>query len=344
MANKLVQENKTHKSLKLRIYPNREQTIFINKTFGCCRLVYNERLQERNEFYIENILPIPKENKSERNKKYKEYKPSDLKTQFPFLSEVSSQALCQSENDLKNAYNNFFKSAKGIRKEKSGFPKFKSKKNNRQSYRECIVSETALNFFSKYIKIPKLGKVVFSHDSLPKWYSKEAKLCNITVEKSCSNRYYAVLLFEIDKPNYKIENRKDAKNFVFYDGPAYANGFPGVHHMLAKILKDAVCKYKTMKGFKVDRKVGWDTHGLPTEVNVEKLLGKTFTIIWMGESKYETTIDNAIKLLSILEEYAKNCYNVTHTHIKNILEATDEDYILKYNYTEGYPKRPIFNI
>ena len=73
--------------------------------------------------------------------------------------------------------------------------------------------------------------------------------------------------------NKTIENRKGAKNFVFYDGPAYANGFPGVHHMLAKILKDAVCKYKTMKGFKVDRKVGWDTHGLPTEVNVEKLLG-----------------------------------------------------------------------
>lgn len=118
MANKLVNLNKTHKSLKLRIYPNQEQIILINKTFGCCRLVYNERLQERNEFYIENILPIPKENKSERNKKYKEYKPSDLKTQFPFLSEVSSQALCQSENDLKNAYNNFFKSAKGIRKGK----------------------------------------------------------------------------------------------------------------------------------------------------------------------------------------------------------------------------------
>ena len=78
---------------------------------------------------------------------------------------------------------------------------------------------------------------------------------------------------EMDILNKTIENRKDCENFVFYDGPAYANGFPGVHHMLAKILKDAVCKYKTMKGFKVDRKVGWDTHGLPTEVNVEKILG-----------------------------------------------------------------------
>src|SRR5574344_2373575 len=223
MSKQLVQENKTHKSLKLRIYPTEEQTIIINKTFGCCRLVYNERLQEKNEFYIESILPIPKENKTERNKKYKEYKPSNFKAQFPFLSEISSQALCQSENDLKNAYNNFFKSAKGTRKGKSGFPKFKSKKNNRQSYRECMVSETALNFFSKYVKIPKLGKVAFSHDSLPKWYSKESKLCNITVEKSCANRYYAVLLFEIDKPNYKVENRKEVIGLDFSPSEMYVS-------------------------------------------------------------------------------------------------------------------------
>ena len=78
---------------------------------------------------------------------------------------------------------------------------------------------------------------------------------------------------EMDILNRTIENRKNNDNFVFYDGPAYANGFPGIHHMLAKILKDASCKYKTMQGFKVDRKVGWDTHGLPTEVNVEKKLG-----------------------------------------------------------------------
>lgn len=61
--------------------------------------------------------------------------------------------------------------------------------------------------------------------------------------------------------------------FVFYDGPATANGMPGIHHMLAKLLKDAICKYKTMKGYKVLRKVGWDTHGLPVEVQVEKELG-----------------------------------------------------------------------
>ena len=70
-----------------------------------------------------------------------------------------------------------------------------------------------------------------------------------------------------------IENRKDAENFVFFDGPATANGMPGIHHMLAKFLKDSFCKYKTMTGKRVLRKVGWDTHGLPVELQVEKELG-----------------------------------------------------------------------
>ena len=73
--------------------------------------------------------------------------------------------------------------------------------------------------------------------------------------------------------NKTIENRKDCENFVFYDGPATANGNPGIHHMVAKFLKDAFCKYQTMKGKRVLRKIGWDTHGLPVEVQVEKELG-----------------------------------------------------------------------
>lgn len=70
-----------------------------------------------------------------------------------------------------------------------------------------------------------------------------------------------------------IENRKNNKKFVFYEGPPTANGKPGVHHVLARIFKDCVCRYKTMKGFLVERKGGWDTHGLPVEIEVEKSLG-----------------------------------------------------------------------
>ncbi|MDD2203600.1 MAG: isoleucine--tRNA ligase [Bacilli bacterium] len=72
-----------------------------------------------------------------------------------------------------------------------------------------------------------------------------------------------------------INNRDKNENFVFYDGPATANGMPGLHHMLAKLLKDAFCKYKTMQGYRVVRKAGWDTHGLPVEIEVEKELGFT---------------------------------------------------------------------
>ena len=78
---------------------------------------------------------------------------------------------------------------------------------------------------------------------------------------------------ELDILNECMEERKDAPNFVFYDGPATANGFPGLHHMIGKFIKDTFCKYKNMKGYRVVRKVGWDTHGLPVELQVEKELG-----------------------------------------------------------------------
>ncbi|MDR2474608.1 MAG: isoleucine--tRNA ligase, partial [Bacteroidales bacterium] len=72
-----------------------------------------------------------------------------------------------------------------------------------------------------------------------------------------------------------IENRKDAPTFVFYEGPPSANGMPGIHHVIARTIKDIFCRYKTMKGFQVNRKAGWDTHGLPVELGVEKSLGIT---------------------------------------------------------------------
>ena len=70
-----------------------------------------------------------------------------------------------------------------------------------------------------------------------------------------------------------VSSKKNSENYVFYDGPATANGMPGIHHMMAKLLKDTICKYKSMQGYRVVRKVGWDTHGLPVEVQVEKELG-----------------------------------------------------------------------
>ena len=71
------------------------------------------------------------------------------------------------------------------------------------------------------------------------------------------------------------ELREGAPSFVFFEGPPSANGMPGIHHVMARSIKDIFCRYKTMKGFQVKRKAGWDTHGLPVELGVEKLLGIT---------------------------------------------------------------------
>ncbi len=77
---------------------------------------------------------------------------------------------------------------------------------------------------------------------------------------------------EIDLLNLSLTEREGSEPFIFFEGPPTANGRPGIHHVLARALKDAVCRYKTMQGYQVKRKAGWDTHGLPVEIEVEKRL------------------------------------------------------------------------
>lgn len=105
-----------------------------------------------------------------------------------------------------------------------------------------------------------------------------------------------------------IQNRENNKTWVFYDGPIYANAKPGIHHVLAKTIKDSFCKYKTMQGYKVLRKIGLDTHGLPIEVNVEKKLG------------FKTKAD--IEKFGI-ENFCKECNKATALNIDEINDVTD---------------------
>ena len=229
MSDKLV-ENSTiqHKSLKLRIYPTEKQSQLLNQTFGCCRKLYNEHLQERNEFYINNILPIPKEERGTKSKEiYKTFKPKtekEWKVIYPFLSEVSSTSLQQARMDCDQAFVNFFKSNNGSRKGKSGFPKFKSKKDNHQSYREPNVNENCRVFFeNRLIKIPKLGKVTFKERAFPKWWNQIEKLCSMTISKNCSGAYYVSILFETKPCNYEVENRKEAIGLDFSPSEMYVS-------------------------------------------------------------------------------------------------------------------------
>ncbi len=146
---------------------------------------------------------------------------------------------------------------------------------------------------------------------------------------------------EKDILNKSIQNRKD--DFVFYDGPATANGMPGIHHMMAKLLKDTVCKYKTMKGYRVLRKVGWDTHGLPVEVQVEKELGfegkndiekygiqkfneKCRESVWKNEKAFRDFTTEMGQFIDLKNPYI--------TYENNYIET--EWWILKKLFDEGY--------
>ena len=102
----------------------------------------------------------------------------------------------------------------------------------------------------KYREYQQLNLPSIEQEILAKWAEKQA------FEKS-------------------VSLRESATPFVFYEGPPSANGMPGIHHVISRTLKDLVCRYKTMKGFQVKRKGGWDTHGLPIELGVEKELGIT---------------------------------------------------------------------
>jgi len=146
---------------------------------------------------------------------------------------------------------------------------------------------------------------------------------------------------ENDILNKSIQNRKE--DFVFYDGPATANGMPGIHHMMAKLLKDTVCKYKTMKGYRVLRKVGWDTHGLPVEVQVEKELGfegkndiekygiqkfneKCRESVWKNEKAFRDFTTEMGQFIDLKNPYI--------TYENNYIET--EWWILKKLFDEGY--------
>jgi isoleucyl-tRNA synthetase len=100
---------------------------------------------------------------------------------------------------------------------------------------------------------------------------KEFKHLNLpAIEKEVLERWEKENAFE-----KSVEVRDGAQPFVFYEGPPSANGMPGIHHVISRTIKDLVCRYKTMQGFQVQRKGGWDTHGLPVELGVEKELGIT---------------------------------------------------------------------
>ncbi len=169
-----------------------------------------------------------------------------------------------------------------------------------------------------------------------KEYSKQLNLSDIN--KEMLQQWDAYSLFESS-----MKEREGCPTFVFYEGPPSANGMPGIHHVMARTIKDIICRYKTMKGFHVKRKAGWDTHGLPVELGVEKTLGITKEDIG---TKISVDEYNAACRREVMK-YTKEWTDLTHkmgywVDLENPYITYDNRYIesvwwlLKQLYEKGY--------
>lgn len=160
------------KAYKYRIYPNKKQKEIIAKTFGCCRFVYNTYLAKRIKIYEElkeSFSYVQCANDM-----------TNLKTELKWLKEVDSTALQSSLRDLDSAYQKFFK-------EHSGYPKFKSKKTHKYSYKSKCINGN-IQYCDKHIKLPKLGMVKTKNKLIP-----QGKILNATVSQDPSGKYYVSL-------------------------------------------------------------------------------------------------------------------------------------------------------
>lgn len=169
-----------------------------------------------------------------------------------------------------------------------------------------------------------------------KEYSKQLNLSDIN--KEMLKLWDANSLFETS-----MKEREGCPTFVFFEGPPSANGMPGIHHVMARTIKDIICRYKTMKGFHVKRKAGWDTHGLPVELGVEKTLGITKEDIG---TKISVDEYNAACRREVMK-YTKEWTDLTHkmgywVDLDNPYITYDNRYIesvwwlLKELYNKGY--------
>lgn len=176
------------KAYKFRLYPNKEQQNLIQKTFGCCRFVYNHYLSKRIDMY--------KEDKSSMSYNDCSADMTNLKRDMVWLKEPDKFALQSSLKDLDIAYQNFFRRVKQGDK-KAGFPRFKSKKENKKSYKTKMTNNNIV-VFDKYIKLPKLGLVKCRVSK-----QIEGRILNATISQNPSGKYFvSVCCTGVEIPQY----------------------------------------------------------------------------------------------------------------------------------------------
>lgn len=186
-----------NRAMRFRIEPNKEQKELLERTFGCCRFVYNRMLSDRK---LADMV-------GERKK----ITPALYKKDYPWLKEVDSLALCNAQLDLEEAFRNH------RTRRDSGYPKYKSKHHSRQSYTTNVVNGN-IRIEGKKIRLPKIGSVrIRAHRDIPEIW----KLKAVTVTKEASGKYYASLLYEIPESENQAKG-KSKETETKYLGIDYA--------------------------------------------------------------------------------------------------------------------------
>ena len=182
-----------NKAIKYRIYPNSDQKILLEKTFGCCRFIWNQMLSDKQEYY-------------KKHRKSKIFTPAMYKDANPWLKEVDSLALANVQMHLETAYKSYFK-------KKSKYPKFKSKHRSKKSYTTNYVNNN-IKIIDNKIKLPKLGYVKINiHKEIPTdWILK-----SVTVSEDGVGKYFVSMLFEFDSKIELVDKTKPDFNILGLD-------------------------------------------------------------------------------------------------------------------------------
>lgn len=192
------------KAYKYRIYPNKKQKELIQKTFGCCRFVYNYFLDKRIKAYEENKETL---NYSTTSKML-----TELKKELVWLKEPDKDSLQKSLKDLDMAYQNFFKLH-------TGYPKFKSKKNRHQSYRTSCTNNN-IKFLDRHIQLPKLGLVKIRDKQIP-----QGRILNATISQEPNGHYYcSICCTDVEMPQLSKTNKNIGIDLGIVDFATFSDG------------------------------------------------------------------------------------------------------------------------
>jgi len=226
------------KAYKFRLYPNKEQENQIQKTFGCARFVYNHFLDLRIKDY------------QDKKKSLSYYDMSKmltlLKGEFEWLKEPDKDSLQKSLKDLDSAYQKFFK-------EHSGFPKFKSKRNNHKSYRTSCTNNN-IRYENKRIKLPKIGFVKTTDKQLP-----EGRILNATISQEPNGHYYCSLCCtDIEMIQYPSTNKNVGIDLGIVDFAIFSDGIKIENHSFYEKSENRLTKLQRELSRKTKDSSNWN--------------------------------------------------------------------------------------